>query len=32
LFLTMNDSPIGFADHAGELWALIEEAPQPPAP
>lgn len=32
LFLTMNDSPAGFADHAGELWVLIEGAPVPPSP
>ena len=31
LFLTMNDSPSGFAEHAGELWVLIEEAALPPA-
>jgi hypothetical protein len=27
LFLSMNDGPEFFADHAGELWVLIEEAP-----
>lgn len=32
LFLTMNDNPSGFAEHAGELWVLIEEAPIPPTP
>jgi hypothetical protein len=25
LFLTMNDSPEGFANHSGELYVLIEE-------
>jgi hypothetical protein len=27
LFLTINDSPDRFCNHAGELWVLIEEAP-----
>src|SRR5262249_48683625 len=27
LFLTINDSPNQFYNHAGELWVLIEEAP-----